>query len=87
MKILMKPIEVIAWFNIDGMPTPLKFRIEEPHGLPAIIKIEHISYRAEDKLAGNKMMTFRCQSTINSSLKLFELRFEPGTGKWFLYKF
>ncbi|AFV02191.1 MULTISPECIES: hypothetical protein [unclassified Dehalobacter] len=85
MKVVMKPIEVIASFKIDGMSTPLRFRIDE-HDSPSIITVEQVCFRSEDKLAGNKMITFRCQSTINGLLKVFELKFEPGTGKWFLFK-
>ncbi|AHF09063.1 MULTISPECIES: hypothetical protein [Dehalobacter] len=85
MKTVMKPIEVIASFKVDGMSTPLKFRIQEQDS-PTIIKVEHVCFRSEDKLAGNKMITFQCQSTINGLLKVFELKFEPSTGKWFLFK-
>lgn len=82
----MKPIEVISYSNIEGVTTPLKFRVIEHNDIPSIIKVEHVSFRSEDKLAGNKMLRFNCQSTINGILKIFELRFEPSTGRWFLYK-
>ena len=85
MKVIMKPIEVIASFNLNGMPTPLKFKIRE-NDFPVVINVEHISFRSEEKLAGNKMITLRCQSTVKGLLKVFELKFEPGTGKWFLFK-
>jgi len=29
MKVLMKPIEMIAWFKGDGSPVPLRYRINE----------------------------------------------------------
>lgn len=85
MKVVMKPIEVIASFNLNGISTPLKFRINE-QDCPSTITVEHVCLRSEDKLAGNKMITFRCQSTVNGALKVFELKFEPSTGKWFLFK-
>ena len=85
MKVVMKPIEVIASFNLNGISTPLKFRIRE-NGSPAVITVDHVNFRSEEKLAGNKMITFRCQSTVNGIEKVFELKFEPGTGKWFLFK-
>jgi hypothetical protein len=84
-KVIMKPIEVIASFNLNGISTPLKFRIREDD-FPVVINVEHISFRSEEKLAGNKMITFRCQSTIKGLAKVFELKFEPGTGRWFLFK-
>lgn len=85
MKVIMKPIEMIASFNLEGISTPIKFRVIE-NDSPSIIVIEHVSFRSEEKLAGNKMIIFRCQSTFNGVLKVFELKYEPGTGKWFLFK-
>ncbi|MGI5901914.1 MAG: hypothetical protein ACOX7U_05515 [Desulfitobacteriia bacterium] len=85
MKKVMKPIEVLAFFNRNGISTPLKFKIEE-QGSPVIITVDQVCFRAEEKLAGNKMITFRCQSTIQGFLKVFELKFEPATGKWFLFR-
>lgn len=85
MKVVMQPIEVVASFKLDGMSTPLKFRIMEDDS-PSVITVEQVCFRSEEKLAGNRMITFRCQSTFNGTLKVFELKFEPGTGKWFLYK-
>jgi hypothetical protein len=40
----------------------------------------------EEKLAGNRMLCFRCQSEISGELRPFEIKFEWGTCKWFLYK-
>lgn len=85
MKVVMQPIEVIASFNLDGLSTPLRLKIME-NDSPSVITVEYVSFRSEEKLAGNKMITFRCQSTIKGVLKIFELKFEPSTGKWFLYK-
>lgn len=86
MKVIMQPIEVLASFKLDGMSTPLKFKIQEQSDIPSIITIEHVSFRSEEKLAGNKMIIFRCQSTFKGVLKVYELKYEPGTGKWFLFK-
>ncbi|WP_298202082.1 hypothetical protein [Desulfosporosinus sp.] len=80
MKILMKPIEVLAWFE-NGTPHPLRFKLDGKE-----IKIEQVVSMTEEKLAGNKMLYFRCQSEINGELKPFEIKFELNTCKWFLYK-
>lgn len=40
----------------------------------------------EEKFAGNRMLCFRCQSEIKEELRPFEIKFELGTCKWFLYK-
>jgi hypothetical protein len=40
----------------------------------------------EEKLAGNKMLIFRCQSEIERELKPYEIKYELGTCKWYLWK-
>lgn len=81
MKVLMKPIEMIAWFTKDGVPKPIRFRIEDQ-----VIKVEQVPSKSEEKLAGNRMIIYRCQSAINGELKAFELKYELQTCKWFLFK-
>jgi len=80
MKILMQPIEMIAWFTKDGVPKPIRFKFDD-----LVIKVQVIS-KSEEKLAGNRMMIFRCQSEINGELRPFELKFELQTCVWFLFK-
>lgn len=86
MKIVMKPIEVIAYFDIQGLPTPKKFKYQDIDDFPTTIQVDRVSFRAEEKLAGNRMLIFRCQSSINDMIKVFELKYEIQTCKWFLWK-
>ncbi|NLJ40557.1 MAG: hypothetical protein GX352_02945 [Clostridiales bacterium] len=86
MKVLMKPIEMIAWFTQEGLPTPLRFRMEQPNGDTIVIKIIRIIARREEKLAGNPMAVFTCQSPINGKEQLYEIRYELRTCKWYIYK-
>ncbi|MDP4183302.1 MAG: hypothetical protein Q8942_19705 [Bacillota bacterium] len=86
MKVLMKPIELIAWFTKDGAPNPLKYKIQGENGENITVNIEKIILRQEEKLAGNRMFIYRCQSTINCVERIFELKYELNTCKWFLYK-
>lgn len=85
MKVLMRPIEVIAWFTKDGIPTPVKYRVNEEDN-DFVIKVDRVVTRTEEKLAGNRMLIYRCQSIINSTEKVYELKYEISTCKWFLYK-
>lgn len=86
MKVLMQPIEILIRFSKEGIPYPLKFKIEEPDSGPIVVKIDHILFRSEEKLAGNRMFIFRCQGVINNILKVFEIKYETATCRWFLYK-
>ena len=60
MKILMTPITVLAHFEENGTPHPLRFKLDDD-----AIRIEHVVSVTEEKLAGNKMLCFRCQSEID----------------------
>ena len=59
MKIVAQPIECIAWFNQQGIPTPIKFRIKSNEG-NRTVRVDQIIYREIEKLAGNKMYIFEC---------------------------
>jgi len=81
MRVLMKPIEMIAWFTTDGVPNPIRYRIDDK-----VIRVGQVTSRSEEKLAGNRMIIYRCQSEINGELRSFELKYELQTCKWYLFK-
>lgn len=86
MKVYMKQIKMIAWFTENGSLTPIKFQIKGEGEEVVTINVGNISERSEEKLAGNRMMIYRCQSEIDGIEKLYELKYEVGTCKWYLYK-
>lgn len=86
MKVLMKPIEMIAWFTKDGFPIPLRYRITSEDESDKVIRVDKILFKEEEKLAGNRMIVYRCESVINNTQRLFELKYEISTYKWYLYK-
>jgi hypothetical protein len=86
MKILMKPIDMIAYFTKDGIPHPIKYRINFEKDLIEIIKIDKVIWSETENLAGNKTIIFSCQSIINNIEKRYELKYEIETCRWFLYK-
>ena len=86
MKILMKPIEMIAWFNHDAYPIPLRYRITAEDMSDTVIRVDKILFRQEEKIAGNKMILYKCESIINDIQKIYELKYELSTCKWYLFK-
>lgn len=86
MKILMKPIEMIAWFTTEGNPIPIKYRVLSEDKTNIVIKVDRILTSEEEKLAGNKMILYTCESIINNMQKIYELKYEIDSCKWFLYK-
>jgi len=82
----MKPIEMIAWFTKDGYPIPLRYRLTDEDEENVVIKVDKILFKEEQKIAGNRMILYRCESIINNTLRVFELKYEISTCKWFLFK-
>lgn len=82
----MKPIEMIAWFTKDGYPIPLRYRLMDEDEKNIVIKVNKVLFKNEEKIAGNRMLLYRCESIINNTIKIFELKYEIATCKWFLFK-
>jgi len=82
----MQPIEMIAWFTKDGKPYPIKYQLTNEEKENIIIKVDKIITREEEKLAGNRMIIFRCQSIFNGMERIYELKYEINTCKWYLFK-
>ena len=81
MKVVSKQIEIIAYFDIDGSIKPIKFRIEEAETYK-VIKIEKvISTQWEDK-----MLIFKCSSTIGNREIIFEIKYDTEKLTWVLWK-
>ena len=81
MKVVSKEIEVVAYFDTDGSIKPLKFRIEEGDTYK-VIKIQKvISTQWEDK-----MLIFKCSSTISDREIIFEIKYDIEKFTWILWK-
>lgn len=86
MKILMRPVDMICYTTKDGAVLPIKFRITDDGKENTVIRIDRIISRKEEKLAGNRMLVFTVQSIIDGTERLYEMKYEISTCKWFLYK-
>lgn len=86
MKVIAKPIDMVAWFTKEGIPHPIRFRIFNKDDTFKVIKIDKVLYVEKEKLAGNHMMVFKCRSTINAVEKVYEIKYEMSTMKWVLFK-
>ncbi len=86
MKVFMKPIKMISISEENGILTPLKFQISNEEKQYITIKIDNVCERNEEKLAGNRMLIYRCQSNIDGNLKVYELKYEISNCKWYLFK-
>lgn len=71
----------LAWFELNGRPHPVRMKLDGQE-----IKIEQIISMTEERLAGNWMLIFKCQSEIERDLRPFELKYELNTCKSYLWK-
>lgn len=87
MKVIMKEIEMITYFNTDGLPKPIRFRIQtEDSELKKVISIDSILHIEQSRKAGIPMLTYHCQAVINGLMRRFEIIYETTKYKWFLFK-
>lgn len=70
MKVYMRPVEMIACFSTDK-PRSIKFKLRD-----RAITMEQVISFSKEKLAGSRMIVYKCQSEMNGELKPFELKFE-----------
>lgn len=81
LRVIMAPVEMVAKFDVNGNPTPARFQYDNQ-----VIDVDQIVSVADEKLAGNRMKIFTCQSEIGGEMKQYELKFELQTCKWYLWK-
>lgn len=86
MRIIAKPIEVVSYTNNKGDIRPLRFRLQMEDETIKVIKVDKVIVKETEKLAGNIMLVFKCQSLIDDVLKLFEIKYDLKTCRWMLYK-
>lgn len=78
MKIVNKPIKVMAIFQPDGKIEPIKFRLDDN-----VVSIKKIVKTYEEKIVGNKRVVFVCE---HDNCDLYELKYELDSKVWYLFK-
>lgn len=86
MKVVNMPIEMIAWFTDAGNINPIKFRVLSQGKQNKTVKVDKIITKSQEKLAGNRMTVFQCQSIIDGVERKYEVKYEIDTCKWVLFK-
>ena len=78
MKVLNKPVDMIAVFYSSGRVEPVRFKYDDTP-----VKVDRVLKRYSEKLAGNRRLCFVC---INDGSKVYELKYEVDTQVWYLFK-
>lgn len=85
MKVVAKPIEVVAWFDKKGTVHPVRFRIIQDEETTTVI-IDKVIRQSKERLAGINMIVFTCQSLMKGTEKVYEIKYEISTCRWVLFK-
>ncbi|WP_286909331.1 hypothetical protein [Clostridium sp. UBA1652] len=72
MKLIAKDIECVAWFTRSGEINQIRFRIKNEDRSSTVIKVEKVISQEDERLAGNPMKVFKCQSLIDNVTKVYE---------------
>jgi hypothetical protein len=86
MKVVAKPIQVVSWTDEKGNVNPVRFKITNEDESNSVVRIDKVITIDKEKLAGNYMLVFKCQSVVNGADKLYEIKYELSTCKWILFK-
>lgn len=86
MKVLAKPIEMVAWFDFKGQIHPVRFRLIDEEGRYRTVVVKAVQARKSERLAGNPMLVYLCRGTFGDKEVLFELKYEKDTDRWTLFK-
>ena len=86
MKVLAKPVEMVSWTDEQGNIKPIRFKIYNKDESISVIKVDKVISVVNEKLAGNFMRVYTCQSVIKGAERLYELKYELSTCRWILYK-
>lgn len=85
MKIVAKPIEVLAVFSATGEIRPYRFRISsDPH--MQTIRVDRIVHVEEKKVAGISAIHFDCRSQMDEREIMYQLRYQTEDQRWILFK-
>lgn len=85
MKVVRKPVDVIAVFNRKELPMPVRVRLEV-NGQEIVTKIDRIIKVEKIKSVGKGEIVYTCQSRLNGVDRIYELKFLLDTMGWSLYK-
>jgi hypothetical protein len=86
LKILARPIEVLAHTDIKGNMSPLRFKAKTKDNENLVISIDKIESQELEKMAGNMMMLYKCKGVVGDKQRDFELKFEIKNCRWMLWK-
>jgi hypothetical protein len=85
LRIVAKPIKMLAVFDEKGVPSPLRFQVKKNENW-RIVKVDKIVSSETIRPSGMEALVFCCQSEIKGVLKKYEIVFRVKPHLWELYR-
>lgn len=82
MKVINKPIEMVALFTKEGTPKPMQFWVQGKDDSICTVKIDNIIGR--EKCKGKNTVIIKCQSIINGIQRTLDIEYWLESCKWVL---
>lgn len=82
MKVINKPIEMVALFTKEGIPKPMQFWVQAKDESICSVKIDNIIGRESHK--GKNTIVIRCECVINNIKRTIDIEYWLETCKWIL---
>ena len=86
MKLVSKPIDVIAGFFDCKQPIPYKIKYKDDKDQEKIIVVEKVIGIEDNHFFNAKTLLYKCQSSKGNLQYRFELTYTPDKHSWILYK-
>lgn len=86
MKIVAKPIDMIATFSDNKKPIPYKFKFFQDSGDKTEVLVDKIVSVEESRIAGIDTLIYTCESKVLDETRLYQLKYIIRQYRWELYK-
>jgi hypothetical protein len=86
MKVIAKPVVMLAHTNERGEIRHYRFRMKLDDEPEQVIKVDKVIFKQTEKLTGNSMILYKCQSLDGDDVRFFDLKFELNTCRWILFR-
>lgn len=81
---MLKAVDMLAWFDTEGSPSPIRFRTQTPINENIVIRIEKINNKQISNKAGNYIIRFDCSVIVDNAYRDIQIMYEMGSCKWYL---
>ncbi len=78
---MYKPIEMLFSSDVDGLLTPIRFRLTTEEG-PVVVPVKQPILTEENKIQGSPMLEYKANFIVNDQMRPGRLRFDSRNHIW-----